>query len=78
MSCYGLVAGWIVVSLVQAQMLSPSLWPLHHYAFRGNGQQLGIVNIGSGHHQAQRPSAAVNQQAALAASLAPIRGVAAH
>ena len=78
MSCYGLVAGWIVVSLVQTQMLNPYAGPLHNYAIQGNGQQLGVVNIGTGHHHAQRPSADVNQDASLAARLAPVRGVAAN
>ena len=50
--------------------------PLHYNAFQGQRQQLGVVNIGPGHHHAQRPPAPVNQDAPLAACLSPVRGVA--
>ena len=79
MSHNSLMAGWIVVSLVQAQTLEPCIttaWTLHHYAFQGNLQQLGVVNVGPGHHHAQRSAAPVNQDAPLAACLSPVRGVA--
>ena len=75
---HGLVSRWIVVSLVQTQMpeaFSTTVRPLHHYALQSQRQQRGVVNIGSSHHQAQWPVAAVDQEAPLAARLTAVRRV---
>ena len=77
-SRHRLMARWIVVSFVQAQMLNPGSRTFHHYASQGHVQQFGVVNVGSGHHQAQWPSTSVNQDTPLAARLAPVRGIAAY
>ena len=47
----------IVISLVQAQMLRSFIRveTPHHNTLQGHIQQLGVVNVGSGHHHAQRP-----------------------
>ena len=75
------MARGIVVSLVQAQPLRPlinTVWTLYNYVFQSQLQQLGVVDIGSGRHHAQRFSAPVNQDAPLVARLAPVRGVASY
>ena len=74
----GLMAGWIIVSLAQTRVLNSISRPIHYYAFQGQRQQLGVVNIGSSHHQAQWPSIPVDQDTPLAARLAPVRGIATY
>ena len=71
----GPVAGGIVVPLVQAQW-APST--VHHYALQRRLEELRIVDIGSGHHHAQWPACPVDQDAFLAPSLAPVRGIASN
>ena len=56
--CRGMACG-IVVSLVQAQMLRHTLRrlrPLDHDRLDGLLQQLAVVDVGSSHHDAQRPA----------------------
>ena len=43
---HGLVAGWITASLVQTRVLNSISRPIHYYAFQGQRQQFGVVDIG--------------------------------
>ena len=73
----GPVAGGIVIPLVQTQVLG-AFRPLHHYALQRRPEEFRIVDISSGHHYAQWPACRVDQDAFLAPSLAPVRGIASN
>ncbi len=73
----GSVACGVVIPLVQAQVLD-AFRPLHHYALQRRPEQFRVVDISSGHHHAQWPAGPVDQDAFLASSLAPVRGIASN
>jgi hypothetical protein len=53
------VAGWVVVSLIQTQMLRVFLGGLrsvHHDRLDGLLQQLGVVHLGTSQRDSQRPA----------------------
>ena len=49
--------------------------PVHHYALQRRLKEFRIVDICSGHHHAQWPACPVDQDAFLAPSLPPVRGI---
>ena len=73
----GPVADGIVMPLVQTQVLG-AFRPLHHYALQRRPEEFRIVDISSGHHYAQWPACRADQDAFLAPSLAPVRGIASN
>ena len=76
-----LVSGGVVISLVQTQMLrSIFAWTrtLYHHGPQSRLQQLGIVDIGCGHHDAQWPTVGLYEDTALGPRLAAVGRVAAN
>lgn len=75
------LTGWVVIALVQAQMLwlfLGRLRTLHHDGFQGLVQQFSVMPIGRCHDGGQGTTPSLGQQAALRPLFAPIRGVAAN
>lgn len=72
------VAGGIVVSLVQAQMLGRlgrGLGTINHDRVDRFLQQLVVIHIGPGDNHTQRPAIGLDDQATFGAGFAPIRGI---
>ena len=73
----GLVAGGVVIPLVQAQVLG-AFRPTHDYTLHRQPEESRIVDIGSGHYRAQGPATPVDQDVFLAAGLATVCRVASN
>jgi hypothetical protein len=73
-----LMAGRIIVALIQAEMLRPlSSWlrPLDNNRIERLRQQLGVVNVGSSNGNPEGASIGFHHEAALYPLLPPIRGI---
>ena len=51
------------------------LWSFHHNGVQGRLQQLGIMNVGSRNHNAQRATLSIHKETPLDTSLATVRRV---
>ena len=74
-----LMPSGMILGLIETQVLRrlcSGIRSFHYDGRKGRCQKFGVMDVGSSHYHAQGASRGLNQQAALAPSFTPIRGIA--